>query len=228
MCPSSYCAQHRDGLLFISKLDGKLCCSEHDPCGPDPLEPGEIREYTAPVAPAAMGPSPFSKAGAPPGPGATADANAAAPQPAVGSAVGLAVAASAKPLPPPRLYINTKTATSSFLPTGRAYGSDGSEGPVSSPEGSSKGPGEEEEQVRLSAHTLLLPTRGQLEARMMVTAFELGLDNVTEDSVSTMIYAVEVRWTAPPVTSPAPPAHGGGLGGPTVMSGAVFTCLEFT
>ncbi|AWP00048.1 nsd1a [Scophthalmus maximus] len=46
MCPSSYCGQHRDGLLFISKLDGKLCCSDHDPCGPDPLEPGEIREYT--------------------------------------------------------------------------------------------------------------------------------------------------------------------------------------
>ncbi|XP_037604674.1 histone-lysine N-methyltransferase, H3 lysine-36 specific isoform X2 [Sebastes umbrosus] len=46
MCPSSYCNLHRDGLLFISKLDGKLCCSEHDPCGPDPLEPGEIREYT--------------------------------------------------------------------------------------------------------------------------------------------------------------------------------------
>ncbi|XP_037835007.1 histone-lysine N-methyltransferase, H3 lysine-36 specific isoform X2 [Kryptolebias marmoratus] len=45
MCPSSYCRQHRDGLLFISKLDGKLCCSEHDPCGPEPLEPGEIREY---------------------------------------------------------------------------------------------------------------------------------------------------------------------------------------
>ncbi|XP_062842786.1 histone-lysine N-methyltransferase, H3 lysine-36 specific isoform X2 [Trichomycterus rosablanca] len=47
MCPSSYCKQHRDSMLFISKLDGKLCCSEHDPCGPDPLEPGEIREYTA-------------------------------------------------------------------------------------------------------------------------------------------------------------------------------------
>uniref|UniRef100_A0A8C2WZY1 Histone-lysine N-methyltransferase, H3 lysine-36 specific n=1 Tax=Cyclopterus lumpus TaxID=8103 RepID=A0A8C2WZY1_CYCLU len=31
MCPSSYCNQHREGLLFISKLDGKLCCSEHDP-----------------------------------------------------------------------------------------------------------------------------------------------------------------------------------------------------
>ncbi|XP_054611427.1 uncharacterized protein nsd1b isoform X2 [Dunckerocampus dactyliophorus] len=45
MCPSSYCGQHREGLLFISKLDGKLSCSEHDPCGPDPLEPGEIREY---------------------------------------------------------------------------------------------------------------------------------------------------------------------------------------
>ncbi|KAM9788550.1 uncharacterized protein nsd1b [Neosynchiropus ocellatus] len=45
MCPSSSCAKHRDGLLFASKLDGKLCCNEHDPCGPDPLEPGEIREY---------------------------------------------------------------------------------------------------------------------------------------------------------------------------------------
>ncbi|KAK5917818.1 hypothetical protein CgunFtcFv8_002630 [Champsocephalus gunnari] len=48
MCPSSFCILHRDGLLFISKLDGKLCCSEHDPCGPDPLEPGEIREYSTP------------------------------------------------------------------------------------------------------------------------------------------------------------------------------------
>lgn len=53
--------------------------------------------------------------------------------------------------------------------------------------------GGEDEEVRLSAHTLLLPTRGQLEARMMVTAFELGLDNITDDAVSTMIYAVEVR-----------------------------------
>ncbi|XP_035382904.1 histone-lysine N-methyltransferase NSD2 [Electrophorus electricus] len=47
MCPSSYCAEHRDGMLFISKLDGRLSCSEHDPCGPEPLEPGEIREYTS-------------------------------------------------------------------------------------------------------------------------------------------------------------------------------------
>ncbi|XP_026794158.3 histone-lysine N-methyltransferase, H3 lysine-36 specific isoform X1 [Pangasianodon hypophthalmus] len=46
MCPSSYCVEHRDGMLFISKLDGRLSCSEHDPCGPEPLEPGEIREYT--------------------------------------------------------------------------------------------------------------------------------------------------------------------------------------
>uniref|UniRef100_A0A8C9WG07 Histone-lysine N-methyltransferase, H3 lysine-36 specific n=1 Tax=Scleropages formosus TaxID=113540 RepID=A0A8C9WG07_SCLFO len=45
MCPSSFCESHRDGMLFISKLDGRLSCSEHDPCGPEPLEPGEIREY---------------------------------------------------------------------------------------------------------------------------------------------------------------------------------------
>ncbi|XP_053188161.1 histone-lysine N-methyltransferase, H3 lysine-36 specific, partial [Scomber japonicus] len=55
MCPSSYCAQHRDGLLFISKLDGKLSCSEHDPCGPEPLEPGEIREYTPEPRPLTSG-----------------------------------------------------------------------------------------------------------------------------------------------------------------------------
>ena len=47
--------------------------------------------------------------------------------------------------------------------------------------------------MRLSAHTLLLPTRGQLEARMMVTAFEMGLDNVTEEAVSTVVCALEVR-----------------------------------
>ncbi|KAG5847472.1 transcriptional adapter 1 [Anguilla rostrata] len=51
----------------------------------------------------------------------------------------------------------------------------------------------EEEELRLSAHTLLLPTRGQLEARTMVTAFELGLDNVNEDAVSMLVYAVEVH-----------------------------------
>lgn len=46
--------------------------------------------------------------------------------------------------------------------------------------------------MKLSAHTHLLPTRGQLEARMMVTAFEMGLDNVTEDAVSTVVSALEV------------------------------------
>ncbi|KAL4656023.1 transcriptional adapter 1 isoform X1 [Arapaima gigas] len=54
------------------------------------------------------------------------------------------------------------------------------------------GPSEEEE-LRLSAHTLLLPTRGQLEARMMVIAFELGLDNVAEDAVTMLSCAVEVH-----------------------------------
>uniref|UniRef100_A0A3Q0RWR1 Transcriptional adapter 1 n=1 Tax=Amphilophus citrinellus TaxID=61819 RepID=A0A3Q0RWR1_AMPCI len=53
--------------------------------------------------------------------------------------------------------------------------------------------GSEEEELRLSAHTLLLPTRGQLEARMMVTAFELGLDNITEDAINTMIYAHHLK-----------------------------------
>ncbi|KAM4819608.1 histone-lysine N-methyltransferase, H3 lysine-36 specific [Thomomys bottae] len=51
MCPSSFCKQHREGMLFISKLDGRLSCTEHDPCGPNPLEPGEIREYVPPAGP---------------------------------------------------------------------------------------------------------------------------------------------------------------------------------
>nr|XP_056708907.1 histone-lysine N-methyltransferase, H3 lysine-36 specific isoform X1 [Euleptes europaea] len=54
MCPRSYCKQHREGMLFISKLDGRLSCTEHDPCGPNPLEPGEIREY-APSTESAAG-----------------------------------------------------------------------------------------------------------------------------------------------------------------------------
>ncbi|XP_078508901.1 histone-lysine N-methyltransferase, H3 lysine-36 specific isoform X1 [Lissotriton helveticus] len=48
MCPSSFCKHHREGMLFISKLDGRLSCTDHDPCGPYPLEPGEIREYVPP------------------------------------------------------------------------------------------------------------------------------------------------------------------------------------
>ncbi|XP_006884452.1 PREDICTED: histone-lysine N-methyltransferase, H3 lysine-36 and H4 lysine-20 specific isoform X1 [Elephantulus edwardii] len=58
MCPSSFCKQHREGMLFISKLDGRLSCTEHDPCGPNPLEPGEIREYVPP--PVSLPPGPGS------------------------------------------------------------------------------------------------------------------------------------------------------------------------
>uniref|UniRef100_A0AAY4BU33 Histone-lysine N-methyltransferase, H3 lysine-36 specific n=1 Tax=Denticeps clupeoides TaxID=299321 RepID=A0AAY4BU33_9TELE len=59
MCPSSFCKQHRDGMLFISKLDGRLSCNEHDPCSSDPLEPGEIREYVpAPASSRAMAGTP--------------------------------------------------------------------------------------------------------------------------------------------------------------------------
>lgn len=57
MCPSSFCKQHREGMLFISKLDGRLSCTEHDPCGPNPLEPGEIREYVPPPVPLPPGPN---------------------------------------------------------------------------------------------------------------------------------------------------------------------------
>ncbi|XP_056122562.1 transcriptional adapter 1-like, partial [Rhinichthys klamathensis goyatoka] len=51
----------------------------------------------------------------------------------------------------------------------------------------------EDEELRLSAQTLLLPTRGQMEARMMVSAFEMGLDNVSEDAVSSLLCALEVH-----------------------------------
>uniref|UniRef100_A0A250Y8C2 Histone-lysine N-methyltransferase, H3 lysine-36 specific n=3 Tax=Castor canadensis TaxID=51338 RepID=A0A250Y8C2_CASCN len=57
MCPSSFCKQHREGMLFISKLDGRLSCTEHDPCGPNPLEPGEIREYVPPPVPLPASPN---------------------------------------------------------------------------------------------------------------------------------------------------------------------------
>lgn len=78
MCPSSFCKQHREGMLFISKLDGRLSCSEHDPCGPDPLEPGEIREYVLP---------PLKAVGVAPPP-LTAAPSVAAAQPALKPANG--------------------------------------------------------------------------------------------------------------------------------------------
>ena len=105
-------------MLFISKLDGKLSCSEHDPCGPEPLEPGEIREYVpnmTSVRPRNI-PLPVS----------------VAPQSKSSSPVPMS-SLPAKHRPPPRLYINTKTATSSFVPFNRPYLTDNDDGkPVSS------------------------------------------------------------------------------------------------
>ncbi|XP_042275873.1 histone-lysine N-methyltransferase, H3 lysine-36 specific isoform X1 [Thunnus maccoyii] len=117
MCPSSYCKEHREGMLFISKLDGKLSCSEHDPCGPDPLEPGEIREYVPSARPGAVPLAPSLI------PDSRRASSASAP---VTSPAGQA--GSARQEPPPRLYINTKTATSSFIPTSRSYVTDRTEG----------------------------------------------------------------------------------------------------
>ncbi|KAJ1172273.1 hypothetical protein NDU88_004120 [Pleurodeles waltl] len=50
---------------------------------------------------------------------------------------------------------------------------------------------QEDDDLKLCSHTMMLPTRGQLEGRMIVTAYENGLDNVTEESVSIVIYALE-------------------------------------
>uniref|UniRef100_UPI00398E5B1C histone-lysine N-methyltransferase NSD3 isoform X3 n=1 Tax=Pristiophorus japonicus TaxID=55135 RepID=UPI00398E5B1C len=33
-CPNSYCKEHQKGALTASALDGRLCCSEHDPSCP--------------------------------------------------------------------------------------------------------------------------------------------------------------------------------------------------
>lgn len=58
---------------------------------------------------------------------------------------------------------------------------------------------QEDDDLKLCSHTMMLPTRGQLEGRMIVTAYEHGLDNVTEEAVTAVVYAVEVRlaWGAP-------------------------------
>ncbi|XP_070818700.1 histone-lysine N-methyltransferase, H3 lysine-36 specific [Chaetodon trifascialis] len=128
MCPSSYCKEHREGMLFISKLDGKLSCSEHDPCGPDPLEPGEIREYVpnmTSMRPGAMA-VPLSLG---------SDSKRAGSAP-ISSPAGQTVTGGQGP--PPRLYINTKTATSSFVPSNRSYLTDRTEGNAFSTPTSSK------------------------------------------------------------------------------------------
>ncbi|XP_075688316.1 transcriptional adapter 1 isoform X1 [Rhinoderma darwinii] len=50
---------------------------------------------------------------------------------------------------------------------------------------------QEDDELKLCSHTMTLPTRGQLEGRMIVTAFEHGLDNVTEEAVTIVIHALE-------------------------------------
>ncbi|XP_019729125.1 uncharacterized protein LOC109517985 isoform X2 [Hippocampus comes] len=106
MCPSSFCGQHREGLLFISKLDGKLCCTEHDPCGPHPLEPGEIREYDpqpraltsglgmAVITPSSATPS-VASAGARPAPARLPDVGQGRPFPAFAIPVPITIPVSA-------------------------------------------------------------------------------------------------------------------------------------
>ncbi|CAN9514903.1 unnamed protein product [Ophioblennius macclurei] len=140
MCPSSYCKEHREGMLFISKLDGKLSCSEHDPCGPDPLEPGEIREYMpnmTSMRPGALS-APVTNSAVP----ESRRASSSAPPTSVPS--GKATSSRVEP-PPPRLYINTKTATSSFTPSSKSFVSDMSEGKEFPVPASSKGDREDGE-----------------------------------------------------------------------------------
>lgn len=118
-------------MLFISKLDGKLSCSEHDPCGPEPLEPGEIREYVpnmTSVRPKNM----------PPAISVVPTSESCSPAPTASLPT--------EHRPPPRLYINTKTATSSFIPFNRSYLTDEGDGkPVSAPSSSSSSSTEERE-----------------------------------------------------------------------------------
>lgn len=118
-------------MLFISKLDGKLSCSEHDPCGPDPLEPGEIREYVpnmTSVRPRA--------AAVPVSPSLVLKSKSACSSASICSSPDQM--APARQEPPPRLYINTKTATSSFVPSSRTYLTNSAEGNTFSTPTSSK------------------------------------------------------------------------------------------
>ncbi|XP_072276035.1 transcriptional adapter 1 [Pyxicephalus adspersus] len=50
---------------------------------------------------------------------------------------------------------------------------------------------QEDDELKLCSHTMTLPTRGQLEGRMIITAYEHGLDNVTEEAVTIVIHALE-------------------------------------
>uniref|UniRef100_A0A4W3JMX7 Transcriptional adapter 1 n=1 Tax=Callorhinchus milii TaxID=7868 RepID=A0A4W3JMX7_CALMI len=50
---------------------------------------------------------------------------------------------------------------------------------------------QEEDDLKFCTHTMVLPTRGQLHGRMIVTAYECGLDVVSEDAVTVVVNAVE-------------------------------------
>uniref|UniRef100_A0A4W5RY32 Histone-lysine N-methyltransferase, H3 lysine-36 specific n=1 Tax=Hucho hucho TaxID=62062 RepID=A0A4W5RY32_9TELE len=119
MCPSSFCKQHREGLLFISKIDGRLACNDHDPCGPEPLEPGEIREY---VPPGGM-PLPHllthPQGLVPPRPGSTTAGS-------ISSTVASGLAQDSLLPPTGSLFLNTSQAsnTSSYGPPSSPYMSD--------------------------------------------------------------------------------------------------------
>ncbi|XP_035264145.1 histone-lysine N-methyltransferase, H3 lysine-36 specific [Anguilla anguilla] len=132
MCPSSFCPQHREGMLFISKLDGRLSCSEHDPCGPDPLEPGEIREYVPPPGQAPPKPMgvlpqlPPLTAGAAVTPSMTCPSQPA-PKPALG------------PAPPP-LYMSDSSSSAQKCPAPKRE----SGGEVDKEDGEGEGLEEEE------------------------------------------------------------------------------------
>lgn len=110
-------------MLFISKLDGKLSCSEHDPCGPDPLEPGEIREF----APVPNSIKPRTTTSAPHKSMAVPSLKRAMTTTSSASAPSFKPTVPSKHEPPPRLYINTKTATSSFVPSSKTYLTDRTE-----------------------------------------------------------------------------------------------------
>ncbi|MBZ3891773.1 Transcriptional adapter 1 [Sciurus carolinensis] len=45
--------------------------------------------------------------------------------------------------------------------------------------------------MKLCSHMTMLPTCGQLEERMIMKAYEYGLDNVAADAISAMVYAME-------------------------------------
>ncbi|KAJ8247169.1 hypothetical protein GJAV_G00259560 [Gymnothorax javanicus] len=156
MCPSSFCAQHREGMLFISKLDGRLSCSEHDPCGPDPLEPGEIREYVPPPGqpppklPGVLPQLPPLTAGAAVTPSVTSPAHPAL-KPALGPSCPLKPALSPAhptlkpalgPAPPP-LYMSDSSSSAQKFPPSRCN----KDGEVSKEGGDGEGDGLEDEEL---------------------------------------------------------------------------------